>query len=201
MPSYVAKALERFAPRFQHGAASPSIYTPLSYGAREQSPNEDISDALTSSEAKRIQEIVGSLLFYARGVDPTILPTVNLLASLQAIPTKQVAAIADRLLQYCAHYPKNELVYHACDMTLFIQVDASYQLVRKHDPSQVAYAISATLAHRTTSTLPSMPLALLYPLSSPAQPKQNMQHSSFSAKNASTYAKCLPTWATGKNPH
>ena len=126
MPSYVAKALERFAPRFQHGAASPSIYTPLSYGAREQSPNEDISDALTSSEAKRIQEIVGSLLFYARGVDPTILPTVNLLASRQATPTKQVAAIADRLLQYCARYPNNELVYHACDMTFFIQADASY---------------------------------------------------------------------------
>ena len=74
MPSYVAKALERFAPLLQHGAPSPSIYTPPSYGAREQSPSEDISNALTPAEAKRIQKIAGSLLFYARGVDPTILP-------------------------------------------------------------------------------------------------------------------------------
>ena len=66
------------------------------------------------------------MLFYARGVDITLLPTVNLLASLQSSPTQQVEDITDRLLRYCARYPNNELVYHACDMTLFIQADASY---------------------------------------------------------------------------
>ena len=126
MPSYVAKVLERFAPLLQHGAQSPSIYTPPLYGARTQAPNEDMSEALTPAETKRIQEIVGSLLFYGRGVDPTILPTVNLLASLQSLPTRHVTDIADRLLRYCARYPNNELVYHACDVTLFIQADASY---------------------------------------------------------------------------
>jgi hypothetical protein len=81
--------------------------------------NDDDSAPLTSAEAKRNQELVGSLLFYARGVDVTILPTVNLLASLQSIPTQRVADIADRLLQYCSRYPNNELVYHACDMTIY----------------------------------------------------------------------------------
>ena len=126
MPAYIAKVLERFAPHIQHGAPSPSVYTPPSYGAHTQSPTEDTSEALTPAAAKRIQEIVGSLLFYARGVDITLLPTVNLLASLQSSPTEQVENIADRLLRYCARYPNNELVYHACDMTLFIQADASY---------------------------------------------------------------------------
>ena len=126
MPAYIAKVLERFAPNLQRGAPSPSIYTPPSSGVHTQSPTEDTSKALTSAAAKRIQELVGSLLFYARGVDITLLPTVNLLASLQSSPTKQVEDIADRLLRYCARYPNNELVYHACDMTLFIQADASY---------------------------------------------------------------------------
>lgn len=126
MPTYITKVLERFPPSKPSGAPSPSIYTPPSYGSRSQLTAEDVSPALTPAAAKRIQEIVGSLLFYARGVDPTILPTVNLLASLQSSPTQDVADIADRLLQYCSRYPNNELVYHACDMTLFIQVDASY---------------------------------------------------------------------------
>ena len=126
MPAYIAKVLQRFVPSKLSGASSPSIYTSPSNGTRTQLANEDTSPALTHDAAKRIQEIVGSLLFYARGVDPTILPTVNLLASLQSSPTQNVADIADRLLQYCSRYPNNELVYHACDMTLFIQVDASY---------------------------------------------------------------------------
>ena len=40
MPSYVAKVLERFAPLLQHGAQSPSIYTPPLYGARTQETDE-----------------------------------------------------------------------------------------------------------------------------------------------------------------
>ena len=126
MPAYIAKALEQFAPNLRQGASSPSIYTPPSYGAHIQSPTEDTSKPLTPGAAKRIQEIVGSLLFYARGVDITLLPTINLLASLQSSPTQQIEDIADRLLRYCARYPSYELVYHACDMTLFIQADASY---------------------------------------------------------------------------
>ena len=120
MPAYIAKVLERFAPSKQSGAPSPSIYTPPSYGAKTQLATKDTSLVLTQVEAKRIQEIVGSLLFYARGVDPTILPTVNLLASLQSSPTQNVTDIADQLLLYCSRYPNNELVYHACDLTLFI---------------------------------------------------------------------------------
>jgi hypothetical protein len=37
-----------------------------------------------------------------------------------------VAAAMDRLLQYCARFPNNALVFTACDMRLFIQSDASY---------------------------------------------------------------------------
>ena len=74
----------------------------------------------------RLQEIIGCLLYYARGVDITILTAVNHLASRQANPTHDTMAAAHRLLAYCARYPNNFIRYDACDMILYIQSDASY---------------------------------------------------------------------------
>lgn len=42
MPAYITKVLERFPPSTPHGASSPSIYTPPSYGARSQPATEDV---------------------------------------------------------------------------------------------------------------------------------------------------------------
>ena len=77
-------------------------------------------------DAKKLQEQVGCLLYYAREVDATILPAVNHIASLQSQPTIMVAAATERLLQYCARFPNNALVFTTCDMRLLIQSDASY---------------------------------------------------------------------------
>jgi hypothetical protein len=73
-----------------------------------------------------LQEIVGSFLFYARAVDCTMLTAVNHIASMQSNPTERVMEAAKRLLQYAAAYPQHKLVYHACDMVLHIQSDASF---------------------------------------------------------------------------
>ena len=142
MPAYRAKVLQRFGPSKLGGASLPSIYTPPSYGARTQLATEDTSPSLTHAAAKRTQEIV--VLFYARGVDPKILPTVNLLTSLQSSPTQNVADIADRLLQYCSRYPNNELVYHACEMTLFIHLTLHIPREVMLDLLQEASVTSAT---------------------------------------------------------
>lgn len=87
--------------------------SPPNYGKGDQIQSEDTSDALTRDEVKRLQEIVGSLLFYARAVDCTMLTAVNHLASQQS-------------KQYAAAYPKHELILQACDMILYGQSDASY---------------------------------------------------------------------------
>lgn len=126
MPGYISKVLQRFAPNLSIGAASPAIYTPPSYGAATQTASSDNSPALSPAAIKTLQEQVGCLLYYARGVDATILPAVNHIASLQSLPTTKVAAAMERLLQYCARFPNNTLVFTACDMRLFIQSDASY---------------------------------------------------------------------------
>jgi hypothetical protein len=59
-------------------------------------------------------------------VDCTILTAVNHIASQQANPSERVLKNAFRVLEYLAAYPQHCVVYHACDMILHIQSDASY---------------------------------------------------------------------------
>lgn len=126
MPGYINKILKRFNISPTARASTPAVYTPPSYGNPSQKPACDITDPLDPDDIKTLQEQVGSLLYYARSVDPTILPAVTTISSLQSKPTKAVAAAMTRLLHYCAAYPDNSIVFHACDMRLVIQSDASY---------------------------------------------------------------------------
>ena len=126
MPGYIDKVLQRFSAQQTRGAASPALYTPPSYRQPDQRPVSDDSPPLTPVLVHQLQEIVGCLLYYARGIDITILIAVKHLASLQANPTNDTMKTALRLIAYCARYPNNFIRYHACDMILHIQSDASY---------------------------------------------------------------------------
>lgn len=90
------------------------------------SPTTDGSPTLSPAKKLILQEIVGCLLYYARGIDITLLTAVNHLASLQAHATNNTMTAAHLLLAYCARYLNNSIRFHACDMTLHIQSDASY---------------------------------------------------------------------------
>jgi len=66
MPTYVPKMLARFVPEgFTRAVNSPAVYTPPSYGSKLQHEYKDNSTALDATEKRLLQEIVGSLLFYA----------------------------------------------------------------------------------------------------------------------------------------
>ena len=126
MPGYISKVLQRFAPSLTVGANSPALYVSPTYGVGQQTPHFDVSTRLSTTETTTLQEIIGSLLYYSRGADVTILPAVIHLSSLQAQPTQEVLKVAYRVLAYCSRYPNNVLQYYACDMVLHIQSVASY---------------------------------------------------------------------------
>jgi hypothetical protein len=74
MPAYVAKQLLRYKhphpEKPQHCPYSPN---PIKYGKYNQDTiPSDTSPKLNEAGKKRIQQIVGSFLYYARAVDPTI---------------------------------------------------------------------------------------------------------------------------------
>ena len=65
-------------------------------------PPADDNPKLLTPEILTLQEIIGYLLYYARGIDITILTAVNHLDSLQAGATHNTMIAAHRLLANCA---------------------------------------------------------------------------------------------------
>ena len=95
MPGYLEKALTRFRPHFllptHRAARTPGLYIPPKYGSKKpQLATTDETAFLTPAQKTEIQAIVGTILYYARAVDPTLLPIANEIASQQAAPTLAV---------------------------------------------------------------------------------------------------------------
>ena len=143
MPGYIRKMLLRFRPQFllqgHRAPRTPGVYIAPSFSKKPQIAFIDKSEKLSPTLVTELQAIIGTLLYYARAVDPTLLPIANELASQQANATRRILNAANRALSYCAAHSDNQITYHACDMVLHAFADASY-LCRSHARS-VAGAI------------------------------------------------------------
>lgn len=87
-------------------------------------PRND-SALLDAASVRRIQEVIGVLLYYARAVDNTLLVALGSLAS--APHSENTAEAIVHLLNYCATHPDAIVRFHASDiMVLLVHSDASY---------------------------------------------------------------------------
>ncbi len=143
MPGYVKKMLQKFRPQFllpgHRPPRTPGVNIAPSFSKKPQTVFIDRSEKLSPSLITELQAIIGTLLYYARAIDPALLPIANELASQHANATRRILNAANRALSYCAAYNNNQIVHHACDMALHVFADASY-LCRSHSRS-VAGAI------------------------------------------------------------
>jgi hypothetical protein len=72
MPGYVPNILNKFQhPSPKHPTHTPSKYVTPIYGAKTQYATEDETALLDAKQCLRIQKISGSVLYYARSVDPS----------------------------------------------------------------------------------------------------------------------------------
>jgi hypothetical protein len=132
MPGYIQKPLQRFRPQYllpkHHAARTPGIYVPPLYGSKipQMATEKETTTLLTDVQKTEIQAIVGTILYYARAVDPSLLPVANEIASQQAAPTQAVLKAANRLLSYCAAHRTGSITFYACDMCLHGFSDAAY---------------------------------------------------------------------------
>jgi hypothetical protein len=69
---------------------------------------------------------VGTLLYNARAVDPTLLMPLSALASQLSTTTTTTIKYVSHLLYYCSTHPEATSRYYASDMQLKIHSDASY---------------------------------------------------------------------------
>jgi hypothetical protein len=128
MPGYIKAVLHKFQhPTPTRPENAPHTRNPPVYGAKTQyiEDQQDIP-LLPQKDVTQIQQLAGTLLYYARTVDPTLILRVNALESEQTQATTATADKVITLLNYCATHPEDKLRYHASNMILNIHSDASY---------------------------------------------------------------------------
>ena len=77
-------------------------------------------------QIKCVQKIVGTLLYYGRVVDSTLLTALSAIAARQSNGTQAVTEACHQLLDYVATHPDSGIRYHACDMILAVHINAFY---------------------------------------------------------------------------
>ena len=128
MPGYIKKKMQEYGhvipTRLQMCPYSPE---PKKFGSEAQAPlPTDESPKLDEKGIKRIQQIVGSILYYARAVDMTVLAALSTIAIDQTKATERTMKRCIQLLDYLASNQNAKVRFHASDMVMNIHSDASY---------------------------------------------------------------------------
>jgi hypothetical protein len=93
LPGYIKAALHKY----QHDAPArpehaPHTWNPPIYGSKTQFvKDETISPALSDKDVHKLQQLTGTLLYYSRAVDPTLIIPISVLASEQSNSTEVTA--------------------------------------------------------------------------------------------------------------
>ncbi len=127
MPGYVKKQLLKYEHIMRSVQHCPYATEPKKYGTEAQSPlPQDDTRKLTDKEIKQLQKIDGSILYYARAVDMTVLMALSSIASEQTKGTERTLEKAYQVLDYLASHPDAVVRFRATDMVLNIRSNASY---------------------------------------------------------------------------
>jgi hypothetical protein len=127
MPGYVSNFLSKFqhdSPK--HTQHTPSRYVTPVYGAKTQYATKDETPPLTAQQCLTIKKVTGSVLYYARAVDPTVAMPLNAVATEQTKAMEKTQAATNQMLDYLATHPDSTIRYHTSDMIMHIHSDASY---------------------------------------------------------------------------
>jgi hypothetical protein len=156
MHGYIKATLHKY----QHPAPAlpehaPHTWNPPIHGAKKQFVTEATSSpVLSDMEINKLQQLTGTLLYYARAVDPILMMPINVLASEQSTSTNVTADKVIKLLNYCNTHPETKIRYHSPDMILHIHSDASYlsQDEAKSRAGGFFYMVNATKHQKNSQT-------------------------------------------------
>ena len=128
MPGYVTNVLHKFQHTKPNKAQdSPYPATAKQYDVKVQLTDPiDTTTRLTTDEIKRLQQIIGTFLFYGRAIDPALLTALSELSSAQATATNATKRACHQFLDYCAIHPARTIRYHASDMVLKLHSNFLY---------------------------------------------------------------------------
>jgi hypothetical protein len=126
MPGYTQNTLQRFThpvpTRPQH---SPHAWKAPAFGAKIQYA-DPTSLTLEANGIHCLQQINGTLLFYARDSNNTVHVALGTLAAAQTQGTVHTTDAVILLLNYAPTHPDAAVRFHKSDMRLYIHSDTSY---------------------------------------------------------------------------
>ncbi len=105
----------------------PFTATLIAHSQKTQfTPDKDTLAPLLPEPLKHIQNIIRSILYYARAVNNKLLVALNAISARQAKATLHTEQLVEMLLNYLTTYPNDDIVYRASDMVLCMHADAGY---------------------------------------------------------------------------
>ena len=128
MNGYIAKVLLKYGhPIPKKPQLSPHKHRKVIYGAKEQlSPEDYTTPPLDSQVKKRVQGIAVALLYYARVVDNKLPVGLSAIVSQQAAATQHTNEFIDQILDYCATYTSDSILYRSSNMVLCANSGAGF---------------------------------------------------------------------------
>jgi hypothetical protein len=128
MPEYIKKKLQEYKHAIPTKVQTcPYSPEPRRFGADAHAPIcTDKTALLDDKGIKKVQQIVGSILYYARAVDMTVLMALSSIAVEQTKATVKTMARCVQLLDYLASNSDAKVRFHASNMVMNIHTDASY---------------------------------------------------------------------------
>ena len=87
------------------------------------------SGPLPPKGIRRVESIVGWILYHARALDSTMLPSLNDIGSKQASATTSTKKQYTMLIDYAATYPNAKIRFYASVMNLQADSDAAYLIL------------------------------------------------------------------------
>ena len=128
MNGYIYKLLMKYGnSRPSKAQLSQHKHREVTYGSKEQlNPEEDKSPPLDKYGTKRIQVIVGALLYYAIAVDNKLLFGLISIGSQQAAATECTDKSITKLLDYSATYAADGILYRSSDIIICGHSDSGF---------------------------------------------------------------------------
>ena len=106
---------------------SPHKCRKVKYDSKTQiDPKYDTSKPLNDAVIRRFQTIVCALIWIGRAVDNKLLVSLSTIGPQQASSTEYTNKAIHQLLDYCATYPDDGILYRSRDMFLAGHSDASF---------------------------------------------------------------------------
>ena len=87
---------------------------------------EDASKPLNESGIRCVRQVVGALLWVGRAVNNKLTVALSKIGSQQASSTEETNKAIHQMLDYCATYPDDGIIYRASDVVLDGHYDAGF---------------------------------------------------------------------------